>query len=510
MGLRIVNAVVGLALGALTALPAVAQKSADTLRIAVNDPFSVLDLYHFPQDEVGNFNRATSGTLIKLDEFKGQFIGELAKAWRRIDDKTIEFDLRDDVTFHSGNKFTAEDVRYTVEYLKDPKSKMRFADRFSWVKEIQVLSPYKLQYVAVEPKSTDMITISQQHYIYDSAVHKALENGADYGRVSASGTGPYKLVSLDRNDGVKLERFDKLMQVGHLRASIRRIHGVWSPDKQTQIAHLMTGGIDLLTNVTSDMARELGDRPGFATSARPSKNLLFINLDSSGRSPNKAMTDERVRKAFIMAIDREAIIKNFIAGAEAAERPKSICFDTTLNCKPTNKPYGYDPAQAKKLLAEAGYADGFDLNLAVLAQFQPIAVAIAGELRKVGIRTNVEAMPLSVYTKKRSDNELTAVLSNYPAGSTPIVSNLLDVFFGGDRDYARDSSFQPIIAAGLAEFDDAKRSDIYRPLLERINEKAYIFPLSEQPTVFAHSKDVEVMASPYSAGSTRVTDFKWR
>ena len=481
MGQRAIRFTSGLAFGVLAAAPALAQKSADTLRVAVNDPFSVLDLYHFPQDEVGNFNRATSGTLIKLDEYKGAFIGELAKAWRRIDDRTIEFDLRDDVTFHSGNKFTAEDVRYTVEYLKDPKSKMRFADRFAWVKEIQILNPYKLRYVAVEPKSTDMITISQQHYIYDSAVHKTLENAADYGRVSASGTGPYRLVSLDRNDGVKLERFDKLNPAPHLRAPIRRIHGIWSPDKQTQIAHLMNGGIDLLTNVTSDMARELGGRPGFATTARPSKNLLFINLDSSGRSPNKAMTDERVRKAFIMAIDREAIIKNFIAGAETAERPKSICFDTTLNCKPTNKPYAYDPAGAKKLLAEAGYPDGFDLTLAVLAPIQQVAIAIAGELRKVGIRASVEAMPLTVYTKKRSDNELTAVLSSYPAGSTPIVSNLLDVFFGGDRDYARDPSFAPIIAAGLAEFDDAKRTDIYRPLLERINEKAYMFPLFWYP-----------------------------
>lgn len=492
------------------AVPAWAQKSNDTLRIAVNDPFSVLDLYHFPQDEVGNFNRATSGTLIKLDEFKGEFIGELARAWRRIDDRTIEFDLRDDVTFHSGNKFTAEDVRYTVDYLKDPKSKMRFADRFSWVREVQILNPYKLRYVAVEPKSTDLITISQQHYVYDSAVHKGLENASDYGRVSASGTGPYKLVSLDRNDGVKLERFDKVIPVPHLRAPIRRIHGIWSPDKQTQIAHLMTGGIDLLTNVTSDMAKELGNRPGFATTARPSKNLLFINLDSSGRSANKAMTDERVRKAFIMAIDREAIIKSFIAGAETAERPKSICFDTTLNCKPANRPYAYDPAQAKKLLSEAGYADGFDLTLAVLAPIQQVAVAIAGELRKVGIRASVESMPLSVYTKKRSDNELTAVLSSYPAGSTPIVSNLLDVFFGGDRDYARDPAFAPIIVAGLAEFDDTKRTAIYRPLLERVNEKAYMFPVTEQPTVFAHSRDVEVLASPYSAGSTRVTDFKWR
>ena len=205
------------------------------------------------------------------------------------------------------------------------------------------------------------------------------------GRVSASGTGPYKLVSLDRNDGVKLERFDKLMQVGHLRASIRRIHGVWSPDKQTQIAHLMTGGIDLLTNVTSDMARELGDRPGFATSARPSKNLLFINLDSSGRSPNKAMTDDRVRKAFIMAIPRDLIVKNIVAGGDKAELPRSICFKATIGCEPTVDPYTYNPSEAKRLLIEAGYGNGVDLTIAAHAPWKSIAEAIAGEVRKVGI-----------------------------------------------------------------------------------------------------------------------------
>ena len=100
----------------------------------------------------------------QLDKHQGHLVRaavELAKAWRRIDDKTIEFDLRDDASFHSGNKFTAEDVKYTIEYLKDPKSKMRFADRYNWVKEILVLSPYKIRYVAAEPKSTDMTPASR-------------------------------------------------------------------------------------------------------------------------------------------------------------------------------------------------------------------------------------------------------------------------------------------------------------------------------------------------------------
>lgn len=87
---------------ALTA-PAFAQKSKDTLRVAINDVFSTLDSYHFPQDEVGYFVRAMYGTLVAMDEHTGKLVPQLAKSWRRISQTTLEFDLRDDVTFHSGN-----------------------------------------------------------------------------------------------------------------------------------------------------------------------------------------------------------------------------------------------------------------------------------------------------------------------------------------------------------------------------------------------------------------------
>ena len=110
---------------ALTA-PAFAQKSKDTLRVAINDVFSTLDSYHFPQDEVGYFVRAMYGTLVAMDEHTGKLVPQLAKSWRRISPTTLEFDLRDDVTFHSGNKFTAEDVKHTIAYLGDPKVKIRF------------------------------------------------------------------------------------------------------------------------------------------------------------------------------------------------------------------------------------------------------------------------------------------------------------------------------------------------------------------------------------------------
>ena len=147
--------------------PAVGQQSKDTLRIAINDPFSVLDSYHFPQDEVGYFVRGMYGTLVAYDEHNKKFVPMLAKAWRQVNPSTIEFDLRDDVTLHSGNKFTSEDVKHTINYLADPKVRIRFKARYTWVKEVEKLGPHKVRIIAKKPSATMLSTIAYRFRMYD-------------------------------------------------------------------------------------------------------------------------------------------------------------------------------------------------------------------------------------------------------------------------------------------------------------------------------------------------------
>ena len=116
MGWR--NIVVAALLGtlALSGRPAFAGKADDTLRIAVNDWWSTLDPYQFPLDEAAVFYRNVYETLISYDERAHKFMPRLAKAWRQVDDKTVEFDLRDDVKFHNGDKFDADDVVGTINF----------------------------------------------------------------------------------------------------------------------------------------------------------------------------------------------------------------------------------------------------------------------------------------------------------------------------------------------------------------------------------------------------------
>ena len=107
-----------------------AQKSKDTLRHAHPQAIATLDPYLDPRPEVYFASELSFDRLIMMDEAKGQYTGLLAKSWNRVDAKTIEFDLRDDVKWSDGQKFTADDVVYTLHYLVDPKSNFRFASDF--------------------------------------------------------------------------------------------------------------------------------------------------------------------------------------------------------------------------------------------------------------------------------------------------------------------------------------------------------------------------------------------
>ncbi len=500
---------IALAAFAAAAAPASAQKSADTLRIAIEDPFSALDSYFVPHAEGSYFTRTMYGFLIRFDEHTGKVVPELAKSWRRISPTVLEFDLRDDVTFHSGNKFTSKDVKYLLEFLSDPKTNIRFKNRYDWVAKVETPSPTKVRITSREPSATDMSALAYHIGMVDSAIHEKLEDKADYGRVSASSTGPYKLVSIDRNKGVLVERFDKYMGSPYHRAPTKRIQGLFIPDRQTQIAQLLTGGVDVLRDISVDSAKEIAANPNLKITPTNSKQLTYITFDAAGRSEDKVMTDLRVRQAFIKAIDREKIVHTIVTGGSIAEMPDSICFKTTTACKPTHGPLTYDPEGAKKLLAEAGYPNGIDIHFYVLAPVKEIGEAIAGDLRKVGIRASVDSLIRAVHVKKRGNGEYTVFYGTYPTAAEPDVDNLLDVFFGDNRDYANDPMIHEAMEKGGQEFDLAKRTAIYTPALDRINEQAYAMGFSELPILFAHSKDVRVETNLLSAGEIRLEDYFW-
>jgi peptide/nickel transport system substrate-binding protein len=502
-------AIFGLAaLLALGRAPASAGKADDTLRIAVVDWWSTLDPYQFPLDEAGVFYRGVYETLIRYDERTHKIVPRLAKAWRQVDDKTVEFDLRDDVKFHNGDHFDADDVVETIRYLIDPKTQLRFKDVYTWIDKVEKVDQYKVRITAKEAFATELIGFGYRFYIYDSKVLNKLENKADYGRMGAIATGPYKVVSLDQQKMV-LTRFDDYYDKSR-QAPIKYIIVTPIPDRQTQIAQFMTGNIDLIRNPTADLARELAKDPDIRVTPMHNGLLMYVTLDAAGRSDNKVMTDQRVRKAFMEAIDRQELAKTVIPGGQIAEMLDGICVPADVGCVSSTKPPDYNPENAKKLLAEAGYKDGFDLELDVHQPLADIGEGIAGMLRKVGIRATVRPLPLALYVRMRGEGKLTAFLGFYPTNAQPDMDNILDLFFDGNRDYwSADSVIKEAQKLGAVENDIEKRSDIYKKAIDQVNNKNYILPVADLPMVFIHTRDVAVNENPLTPINTQVDDFQW-
>ena len=493
--------------------PAMAQKSKDTLRIAINDPFSTLSGYCVPVDEAGNFYRRVYGTLVQFAEREKKIVPGLAKSWTRVNPTTIEFELRDDITYHNGNKFDADDVVSTIQYTTDPAQKIEFNSRYTWVKSIEKLGPYKVRLESRAPNATDLGLLGYRTYIQDKESFDTLENKCDYGRLTPYGTGPYKVASIDKNQGLIVERFEGSKgDPKYSRAPIKRLHAVPIPDKQTQIAQLMTGGVDMLRNVQPDNAAELAKNPNLAVSTLPTASFVYIVLDAAGRSGVKPLTDNRVRKAMWMGMNRDAIIKGLVPGGAQgiAEKMNMICFDSTIACGRTVDYPPYDPAGAKKLLAEAGYPDGFSLTYSCFIPIKHICEAISNDLLKIGVKAQVEPVTINLFRKKQADGELNMTSIFYPSAGHPDAGNIFDVFFEGPRDYAHDQELNKLIEAGLLEFDDAKRTAIYTKAMDINNTKNYVMAFSSLPTLYVHSKDIEIKPNLLSAGDNYIDDYFWK
>jgi peptide/nickel transport system substrate-binding protein len=489
---------------------AYAQKAAETVRIAINDTFAVLDSYHAPFDEAAAFDRVVYQSLIGYDQVAGKQLNILAKSLTRLNGNTLEVELRDNVVFHNGNRFDADDVKATLEYLANPATKIPFKQRYDWIKSVEILSPYKVLIHQSRSFSSDLGILAFRLRLRDKETMDTFADQTEYGK-NPNGTGSYRVTSLDRNAGIAVEAVSGHWEGGkYFPQNVKRVRGVFMPDRQTQIAQLMTGNIDLVRNVSGDEAKNLALNPNLGVTATGSGNLLYVTFDAIGRSKNKVMTDKRVRQAFIQAVDRDALLKHIIPGGEFFSKNKAYCLPNTLACAPGVEVYPFDPAAAKKLLAEAGYANGFDLVLHVHEPFKSIAEAMAGEVRKVGIRASIESLTNAAYVRMRGNGEFTAFLGSFPAATHPDTSVVNEFFFSGDRDYWQDPMIQKAMEAGEVEFDDAKRARIYTPILDKANTEAYLLPISEQPTMWAHHKEVFLNRNAMSNSLPLLGDYGWK
>jgi peptide/nickel transport system substrate-binding protein len=472
-----------------------AQKAKDTVRVALNQPIRLVDAIHNPNPESNLLDRVVMDTLLAYDAVNRRVAPQLAESWSRIDDRTIELKLRRGVKFHDGSDFDADDVMYTFDYVTDPKNNFLFKEnRFGYLDKVEKVDQYTVRVRAREVIATGLTRLTGAPPILPSDVHGKLETKAEFGRRPV-GTGPYRVTSLEQNSlvMVKNERYtwggtEPAAKIG--RAEVSSI-----PDAQTRIAKLMVDELDLVFHLDFEQAKSLEGNPKVKISTAPSVSFTYIYFDVADRSGIKVFKDKRVREALLHAIDREAMRKAFLP-KEFADQPamEALCHPWHIGCVWSEKPLRYDPARAKALLAEAGLANGFDLQLLTWGQGRPVAEAVAGDLRKLGVRASVDAGTVNVFQKKRGDGQSQTMITLWDnAGGAPDVDSTAQFFYSdSSRNYSADSELMQWTDEGQRTLELKKREEIYRKIFDKVTRERYGMPLVELPAINVHNKDLVI------------------
>ncbi len=313
---------------------------------------------------------------------KLQYEPSLATEWRAIDDTTWEFKLRKGVKVHSGDLFSAEDVKFTFERVLNPETKSPQIGNVRAVKEVKVIDEHTVHLVTDKP----FPLLLERMVFFPMLPKKYFEKvGAQtFADQAPSGTGPYKFVEWKRDQYLRLERFEEHWRgPAPIKTFIIRV----IPETATQVAELKTGGVDIVRSLPPDLMPDLKANPNTYVSTAPILRTHYVSLDM--RHP--PFDKKEARQAANFAIDRQAIIEKLMGGL--GKDVPTVINPMAFGYDPAIEPYGYDPKKAKELLKQAGYPNGVDITLHTgfgTAWGRQMAEALAEMLTEVGLRTNLK------------------------------------------------------------------------------------------------------------------------
>ncbi|MBM9595430.1 ABC transporter substrate-binding protein [Roseitranquillus sediminis] len=465
-----------------------AGKEDDTVRWASDSLPSSIDYYQHTVREGIVMMFHIWDSLIYKDPQTGEYVPHLAESWEIVDDTTIELKLREDVVFHNGEPFNADDVVFTVDYVT---TETLPRDIF-FLSGAEKIDDYTVRLNLTEPFPPILDYLVNMLPIYPDEYYA--EVGPDGMSREPVGTGPYRVTELAAGDRIVMEKFDDYFGGAKGQPSIGTLEFRRIGEFNTQAIELMTGGLDWIWRVPPDAAERLEAAPGIQVDAGELIRFGFIGLDAAGRSGDNPMTDVRVRRAINHAINREGI-RDAMMGP-GANLIDTACAPSQFGCiADQTVTYEYDPEKARQLLAEAGYPDGFSTEIYGYRE-RPIVEAIIGDLAAVGIDVNLNYLQISALSPLREEGQLPMWYQAW--GSTSIGDILASTghwFRHSVNDYARDDEVLALFEKGDTMDEDVRR-EAYAELLGIISEQAYIVPMFTYALIYAYNDELNFTPSP--------------
>lgn len=502
--LRAALAAAAVWLAALLALPAAAQE----LRIAIaTEPTSLDPLFRLvgPDEQIA---RHFFDSLVLQDE-RQRLTPGLALSWRTVDDRTWEFRLRPNVRFSDGSLFTAKDVAATVHRAVSLKNSIGGYGIYTrQITEAEVVDDLTIRLHTAQPYPNMPFDLSPV-WIVSHDVADAPTEAFDAGK-TVVGTGPFRLVQWVKGERLVLERNETYWgrKPAWARVTMRFI-----PNDSARIAALLAGDVDLIELVPPSALEEIHGNPGLRVVSGVSGRAMYVHLDSHReRTPfavdlagkplaANPLRDRRVRKAISKAIDRQAIVDKIMQGI--ALPAGQLVPDEYFGASPKLKPEPYDPEGARALLAQAGYPNGFGITLQApnnrYVSAEKVAIAIGQMLSRVGIQTQVDAMPEAIFKSRAAKFEFSMFMLGWYSEAAEASNSLRAIV--ATRDTVRDwgianrgrysnPAFDDLLQKAVATVDDHSRALLLNRAMETAMDDVAVVPLYFEGTAWAFRRDL--------------------
>jgi peptide/nickel transport system substrate-binding protein len=490
----------------MLALPAAAQELTIGLGASVTsiDPhFHALS----PNNQIGRhiFDRLTH------TDAQQRLVPGLATEWKAIDDTTWEFKLRKGVKFHDGSDFTAEDVVATLKRVPwVPNSPSSFRIYTQGVKSWEIVDPYTLRLKTEKVYPLLPLDLSSVNIV--SKAHEQSPTADFNGGRAAIGTGPFKFVEYVPGERIVLARNDAYWGP---KPTWARVTMKLITNNSARVAALLAGDVQLIEYVPATDYAQLKANANIAVTQIVGNRLIYLHIDSfrdetpfatdkSGNALKKnPLKDVRVRKALSKAINRQGITQNVMEGL--AIPAGGVMADGFFGASPKLKPEPLDVEGAKKLLAEAGYPNGFGLTIHGPNDRYPndarVLQAIGPMFNRIGIETKVVTQPWSVFASQGSNPNYaySVMLVGWGADTGEVSSPLRSVLAtvnreggmgGSNRGRYSNPKMDAMLAQALQTVDDDKREALLREATEVAIHDVGIIPLHYQINVWASRKGV--------------------
>ena len=414
----------------------------------------------------------------------------LAVSHKLIDDTTWEFELRKGVKFHNGEPFNAAAVKYTMERVLEPERKLY--DKPVWeklIERVDIIDDYTVRIITKKPLPIFLEHLTGANILPPKYTE---EKGDAYVGENPVGTGPYKFVSWKRGEEIIFEAND---QYWGEKPAIKNLIFRIIPEPAVSTAELITGGVDVVCKLGSEQIKTVNKSKKAAVLKAKSNRVHFIQFDSIARASKSPANMLKVRQAIYHAIDRQAIIDKIQQGygvmLHGPLYPTYFGYDPAVE-KIEPK---YDPEKAKKLLAEAGYPDGFEADLSVYEQ-KEVYEAVQGFLRKVGIKTKLHWYGADIGTliKLRNAGKVKDMGAYSWGGNIYDPDNFLPYWYtlNVTKNYMNDADIDKWLSEAGSVFDQKKRAELYSKVQHRVVEKAYWVPVFGEVALYGVSKDLNL------------------